>query len=121
MKAKGLNPKDFEATKTREVPTGKKELMEFLTFYAVDVYRIGGDTVVSGSAVDVEALRAQHNPDPGAAFATPEQLPHGFGEPPAPPPLTINATDLTTAFEAAPIKLQAELAVGLIDRLTANT
>lgn len=63
MKARGLNPKDFEATKTREVPTGKKELMEFLTFFAVDVYRTGTDTVVTGGApVDVDALREQHNP-----------------------------------------------------------
>lgn len=111
MKARGLNPKDFEATKTREVPTGKKELMEFLTFFAVDVYRTGGDIVVTGAAaVDVEALRAAHNPDPDAP-------------PPAP---VVTGTigrdhvDLVQLFTEAPIKLQAELAVGFIDRLTAD-
>lgn len=67
MKAKGLNPKDFEATKTREVPTGKKELMEFLTFFAVDVYRTGSAPITTGPApVDVDALRDQHNPAPDA-------------------------------------------------------
>lgn len=63
LKALGLDHKNFEATKTREVPTGKKELMEFLTFYNVDVYRLGDGTTMSApAAVDVEALRAQHNP-----------------------------------------------------------
>lgn len=68
MKARGLNPKDFEATKTREVPTGKKELMEFLTFFAVDVYRTGtaAPAAPADTVVDVEALRAEHNPDPAA-------------------------------------------------------
>lgn len=62
MKAAGLDPKEFEKTKTREVPTGKKELMEFLEFFGVDVYRLPqGSTTVS--TVDVDALRRQHNPD----------------------------------------------------------
>jgi hypothetical protein len=33
MKAKGFNPKEFDATKTREVPTAKADLMEFLNFF----------------------------------------------------------------------------------------
>jgi hypothetical protein len=64
MKAAGHDPKAFEATKTREVPTGKKELMEFLTFFAVDPYRTGrGVPATTVPAVDVEALRREHNPD----------------------------------------------------------
>lgn len=105
MKARGYDPKLFEATKTREVPTGKKELMEFLTFFAVDVYRSGGVPLTTVPAVDVDALRRQHNPDaPDLAPAAPASQELGG--------------DLTQAFLAAPIRLQAELAVGLIDRLT---
>ena len=67
MKARGLDPKAFESTKTREVPTGKKELMEFLTFFAVDVYRHAGEALrvaQEQAPVDIEALRREHNPDP---------------------------------------------------------
>lgn len=66
MKARGLDPKAFEATKTREVPTAKADLMEFLNFYALDVYRLGdqANAVVAAAPeqVDVDALRALHNP-----------------------------------------------------------
>lgn len=105
MKAAGLDPKQFEDTKTREVPTGKKELMEFLTFFAVDVYRTGGQPITTVPAIDVDALRRQHNPD------APDL-------PPAPTSAPSPDKPLAELFEAAPIKVQAELAVGFIDRLT---
>lgn len=107
MKAAGLNPKEFEATKTREVPTGKKELMEFLTFFAVDVFRHPGAATGTNfvvERVDVDALRAEHNPD--AVDATDAGTP------------TEQLTDLVALFDAAPVKLQAQLAVAFIDRLT---
>lgn len=66
MKARGLDAKAFEATKSREVPTAKADLMEFLTFYAVDVYRLGDQAgavvATEPEQVDVDALRALHNP-----------------------------------------------------------
>lgn len=122
MKAAGLNPKDFEATKFREVPTGKKELMEFLTFFSVDVYRTGtgADAVVSGT-VDVEALRDRYNPTGKPSSITVVATEGSNGPSLTPAPLTSGlATTPTLAelFAAAPINLQAELAVGLIDRLT---
>jgi len=105
MKARGLDPKAFEATKTREVPTGKKELMEFLIFFGVDVYRIGDavPAVKPDAVVDVAALQALHNPDPDA---------------PAPltPAPTAAPLDLDTSFATAPIQHQLTLAVGAIDR-----
>lgn len=109
LKAKGLDHKHFRDSDgkplTREVPTGKKELIEFLTFFAVDVFRTGGaPTPTTVPAVDVEALRRQHNPE-GAEPA------------PAPAPAEFHGT-LEQQFVAAPLKVQAELAVGLIDRLT---
>jgi len=127
MKAAGLNPKDFENTKFRDVPTGKKELMEFLTFFAVDPYRLpgGATTVSSAPAVDVEALRRQHNPDApdlaptavvdvgAAVVAADAPIPDDRA-----PPLTSNSKLLAELFTEAPIKVQAELAVGFIDRLT---
>lgn len=103
MKAKGLNPKEFEATKTREVPTGKKELMEFLTFFAVDVYRTGGGS--AQAPVDVEALRAIHNPD----GVRPSALEASTTEP------KLTGTALDEAFRAAPLGQQSQLAVEFID------
>jgi hypothetical protein len=64
MKAKGLDPKAFEDRKTREVPTGKKELMEFLTFFQVDVIRLDAGDIVVAPAVDLAELQAKHNPTP---------------------------------------------------------
>lgn len=76
MKLAGYDPKAFEDTKTREVPTGKKELMEFLTFFGVDVYKLPAGTTVSTPAVDVAALRAEHNPDaPDLPPPAPPKLP----------------------------------------------
>lgn len=75
MKAKGLDPKQFDATKTREVPTGKKELMEFLTFFSVDVYRTGTAAPTPTPTVDVEALRAEHNPVPCGHGDAPDRDP----------------------------------------------
>lgn len=99
MKAQGLDPKLFEDTKTREVPTAKKDLLEFLNFFAVDVFRTTEATV---PVVDVGALRALHNPSADDS---------------APPPVAVHF-DLDAAFEAAPIGQQLRLAVVAID--TAN-
>lgn len=121
MKSKGLNPKEFEATKTREVPTGKKELMEFLTFFGVDVYRLGADIVVPG--VDVEALRAKHNPgvDDGAPQTTDRPAGAGADEPRAIVTNTLGQVlNLGELFEAAPIRVQAELVVAFADRAVAR-
>lgn len=115
MKAKGLNPKDFEATKTKEVPTGKKELMEFLNFFAVDVYRTG--SAAPAPTVDVEALRALHNPGAGPR---PSDL-----HPDQTSPMTVERErfegaptgSLEEQFEAAPIRRQAGIVVAFIDRL----
>lgn len=105
MKARGLDPKAFEATKTREVPTAKADLMEFLNFFGVDVYRTGDaapTTVSSEPTVDVEALRREHNPD------APDLAP-----PPA--PAKVDTFDLDELFTAAPVGQQLRLAVVAID------
>lgn len=118
MKAKGLDPKAFEGTKTREVPTAKKDLMEFLTFFGVDVYRTGTGsptTVPDEPEVDVEALRAIHNPT--AAQQVAKQIPCGHGDAPDDRGPVPSGT-LAEMFAAAPIKVQAEIAVAFIDRLT---
>lgn len=120
LKAKGLNPKDFETTKTREVPTGKKELMEFLTFFGVDVYRTG--TTTPTPPVDVDALRAIHNPDGVRPSALAEQTTvsetSGFvtAEERAAPDYGVPGT-LEAEFEAAPVRRQAGMVVAFIDRL----
>jgi hypothetical protein len=67
-KARGIDAKTLRGA--REVPTGKAELLEFLNFNAVDVYRTApGDTVVQPTRVDPAALQAEHNPDPAAPLA----------------------------------------------------
>ena len=116
MKAKGLNPKDFEETKTREVPTGKKELMEFLTFFAVDVYRTGG--AAPEPTVDVDALRALHNPGAGPRPSDLAPVPTDNGEPVIGTDYAVPGT-LEQQFEAAPIRRQAGMVVAFIDRLVA--
>jgi len=100
MRERGFDPKAFERSKTREVRTAKGDLLEFLNFFSVDVYRSGPapDVVV----VDVEALRAAYNPGP-SDVAVGEQAP-----------------TLSELFEAASIRLQAELVVGFIDRAAAR-
>lgn len=118
MKAKGLDPKQFEETKSREVPTGKKELMEFLTFYGVDVYRMAGETTVPNaapaapSAPDLDALRALHNPGGvrPSDLATVDTT-----APLAPIASAAPTTDLDAVFAAAPIGQQLQLAVVAID------
>lgn len=99
---------------TREVPTGKKELIEFLTFFAVDVFRTGGaPTPTTVPAVDVEALRRQHNPDA-------PDLPPAAPVPTDTPAMAVGVAThtLIEQFEAAPIRVQAEICVSFIDRLT---
>lgn len=101
MKARGLDPKQFEATKTREVPTGKKELMEFLIFFGVDVYR-------TGVGAPAEAVVAGPDPD-----APPAPKPAGIK---SPIELGYQPLNLPELFEAAPIRVQAELVVAFADR-----
>ncbi len=116
MKAKGLDPKEFEATKIREVPTGKKELMEFLTFFGVDVYRLPGGAAPAAKpdiVVDHAALQARHNPDAPDLAPTPEPkaiVTNTMGQ-------VLNLAEL---FEAAPIRVQAELVVSFADRAVAR-
>lgn len=111
MKAEGVELKSYTGRKQIEVPTDKAGLMEFLTFYNVNVINPGAHPVVEAAggpssppavpsaAPDLEALRALHNPEAAPAVATP--------------------TDLGEAFRAAPIARQVELAVNLLDRLEA--
>lgn len=110
MKAAGHDPKTA-VRKTIEVPTDKKGLMEFLTFYGVDVIspRTVGAAVPVAQVpttpeVDVEALRALHNPDgvrPSALAAT--TVPEAPG------------AELDRLFDEAPIGAQLRLAVQAID------
>jgi hypothetical protein len=116
MKAVGLNPKEYEATKTREVPTGKGDLLEFLTFFGVDVYRTGDVKRPTTAAVDVDALRALHNPDgvrPSmlADTQTNDDRPAGAGA---------DLANLAAMFASAPIRVQAELVVAFADRAVNN-
>lgn len=105
LKALGLDPKNFEASKTREVPTGKKELMEWLTFYSVDVYRLGdGGIPAPAPAVDVDALRAQHNPTPA------EQVRDAVGttgDAPTPTPTDSTADRQLAAMENPGVDIDA--------------
>jgi len=109
MKARGLNPKDFEASKTREVPVAKADLLEWLNFFAVDVYRNGGAaTTVPEAAeppVDVGALRALHNPTAAQQVAQQLQDPGADRGP----------LMLQTLFDNAPIGAQLQLATAAID------
>ena len=122
MKARGLDPKAFEATKTRDVPTGKPDLLEFLNFFAVDVYRdvptgrfdivVNSPVVTSYVPVDVDALRALHNPTAvDLPMQTNADRPAGAGA---------DVFDLDTAFAAAPVVQQLCLAVVAIDAAVAQ-
>lgn len=111
MKAAGLNPKDFP-NPTREVPTGKKELMEFLTFFAVDVYRTGG--APAQTPVDIDALRALHNPQPGDG-PRPSDLTRELTTMSKQTPHALIGIALDDAFIAAPFRQQAQLVVAFID------
>ena len=107
MKAEGLDPKTYDGRRQIEVPTSKAELMEFLTFYNVNVINPGAHPAVeaagggasppapSPAVPDVEALRALHNPDAAPAV------------PPAP---ATTVPDLDDLFEAAPLARQLHLA-----------
>ena len=121
MKVEGYNLKTYDGRKTIEVPTSKAELMEFLTFYNVNVINPGAVHVVeavggevppapSSTAVDVEALRAQYNPEefPAPPTTTPQQIVTNTAG---------QVINLDEIFRAAPIPKQVELAVNLLDRL----
>lgn len=95
MRAEGCDPKRAER-KIIDVPTSKAELMEFLTFYNVNV------------------IAPRTSPDVG----------HGHAPPPIEQPVAGTPTtipDLNAAFAAAPITVQVELAVNLLDRLETLT
>lgn len=128
LKAEGIEPKTYTGRSQIEVPTSKPELLEFLTFYSVNVIAPRGDASAAAAPMppmpaaaavttvtDVEALRAQHNP------GSVEHLS---------PPATVSQIVTNTAgqvinldelFVAAPIPKQVELAVGLLDRLESKT
>jgi hypothetical protein len=116
MKAKGFNPKEFDATKTREVPTAKADLMEFLNFFVVDVYRFEAMFAPADIVVDHAALQARHNPD------APDLVPRVEGIPLNEPrgmetqhPMDVPTLTLDEAFAAAPIQHRLTLAVTAID------
>lgn len=107
LKAEGIDAKTYDGRRQIEIPTDKAGLMEFLTFYNVNVIDPGAHPAIeavgggasppapSSAAVDVEALRALHNPEA------------------APPPPTVPSTtmsDLDELFEAAPLARQLHLA-----------
>lgn len=114
MKAEGIDTKTYAGRKQVEVPTSKAELMEFLTFHNVNVVNPGTLSVVGAAgtgasppapvpaaSVDVEALRALHNPEASPGF-NPELAP--------PPPPATTMPDLDELFEAAPLARQLHLA-----------
>lgn len=126
MKAAGLDAKTA-ARKKLTVPTDKAGLMQFLIFHGVDPLggrHMGGPGIVVTPAVDVEALRAKYNPDSDPHRVVAAAITHAENAMvPAPPPNDAgftDAMDLASAFSAAPIKLQAELVVAFVDRLTAG-
>jgi hypothetical protein len=88
MRAEGLDPKDHKGRNAFEVPTKAADLMEFLTFHAVNVV----------------------NPRPVAV--APEVAGGGSPPPPTPPPATPTTMpgDLDELFEAAPLARQLHLA-----------
>ena len=108
LKSEGIDAKTYTGRKQIDIPTDKAGLMEFLTFHNVNVINPGTvqavepNVVEAALPVDVEALRALHNPE-----ASPTPVPAA--------PTTV--TDIDTLFVAAPIPKQVELAVGLLDRL----
>jgi hypothetical protein len=106
MKDKGLNPKDYltadKKAPTREVPTGKKELIEFLNFFAVDVYRLPAGATPD-TVVDHAALQAKHNPNAPDLAA---------------PPVVQQVDDIDVVFNGLHINTQLRLAVVAIDNAT---
>lgn len=93
MKAEGIDPKTV-TRKQVDVPTDKAGLMEFLTFHNVNC--------INPRAVPAPEVAGSDLPP-----STPQSLPAA--------PTTVS--DLDAAFTAAPLRKQAELAVGFIDRL----
>lgn len=135
LKAEGLDPKFYDGRKTIEVPTSKAELMEFLTFYNVNVINPGVCRVVEAAsggptppapslaAPDLDALRALHNPGAAADIA---EVAAVYSEAPTTMSQIVTNTsgqviNLDEIFAAAPIPKQVELAVNLLDRLEAKT
>jgi hypothetical protein len=138
LKREGINPRTYAGREFVDVPTDKPGLLEFLTFHRVNV--ISPQTALSASdaagsthlpptslpaattmPVDVEALRALHNPSSlaSALAGGPEHDAIDFA-----PPVTNTAgqaINLDELFAAAPIPKQVELAVQLLDRLDAAT
>lgn len=119
MKEAGLDHK-IATRKSIEIPTDKKGLMEFLTFYAVDVISPRGEGVNVAPVqapvappVDVEALRALHNPDGVRPSALTTVSP---SQQQAVSPIN----DLETSFDAASISTQLRLAVKAIDNADAR-
>jgi len=128
MKAEGVDIKTYTGRKQIEVPTSKPELLEFLTFYRVNVIgaqmqpatdAAASDPPKLAAAPDLEALRALHNPEGVASAAVPAvEVPATTMS-----QIVTNASgqviNLDEIFTAAPIPKQVELAVGLLDRLEA--
>jgi len=117
LKAEGIDAKTYDGRKTIEVPTSKAELMEFLTFYNVNVINPGAHPVVeaaggaptplaSPAVPDVEALRALHNPESVTVLPAPSTAMADMG---AQFPAT-TVPDLDDLFEAAPLARQLHLA-----------
>lgn len=95
MKAEGLDPKTAER-KQVEVPTSKAELMEFLTFYNVRCIKPAQDQNRVNDVVP--------QPSPPAPQAA------------AGDTASTTVSPLPELFEAAPLRLQLDLAVAAIDR-----
>ena len=108
LKAEGIDLKTYTGRRQVDVPTDKAGLMEFLTFHNVNVINPGALPGVEAAAgatpppaspaavtvPDVEALRAQYNPE-------------GAG-----PVTTMSLDDM---FEKAPIGQKLRLAVVAVD------
>lgn len=117
LKAEGIEPKNYTGRRQIDIPTDKAGLMEFLTFYNVNVTGAGfvaGAEIPAAAAplpaaagVDLAAMQAMFDPN---------------AIPPAPDRQIIEVPDtqvisIDEMFRAAPIPKQVELAVGLLDRL----
>jgi hypothetical protein len=124
MKVEGYNPKTYDGRKQVEVPTDKPKLLEFLTFYSVNVINPGTHPVVEAAGGEprppadlpaatpsLEELRAIHNPEEYAPSAPLTMIVEQV-------PTTVST--LPDLFRAAPIPVQVELAVNLLDRLNAQ-
>lgn len=119
LKAEGIEPKNYNGRKQIDIPTDKSGLMEFLTFYNVNVTGAG---LMAGPAAPVTAA-----PLPAAAGVDLAAMQDMFDpsttmtELPKPGPIIelpdTQVLSIDEMFRAAPIPKQVELAVGLLDRL----